>query len=110
MPSPGSRTEEICAMSSNTSENNTNIHERFVYELKSYHSFAAFMKLLECGREFELLYNGRNIGITRNGNSYFISTEKNSIYNCPFELILKANIEEHFIVDIWNDIEIVVIF
>lgn len=57
-------------------ENNINLHELITNELLNYHSIAAFIMLLEMGREIEFYYQEKLFSITRLDNKYILSGGK----------------------------------
>lgn len=92
-------------------KNNLELQEKLSKSLFQNHCLGAFITLLDSGRELELKYRELSFSITRDEKYLIISTKENSnSYTSAYELLLCAKINNQYVVDIWDDIEILVLF
>ncbi|MDF9825383.1 hypothetical protein M2475_001838 [Breznakia sp. PF5-3] len=91
--------------------NNIILHEALTKELLNNHSIAALMKLIEMGREIELIYNNKSISITHLDNKILFSFEDSTErFNDIWSVIVQGRTDGDFFIDCWNEMSIKALF
>ena len=90
--------------------NNLEIQEKLSKTLLKNHCLGAFIVLLDSGRELELEYNKISFSITRHEEKLFMNIEESQSYNNAYELLLHAKIDNQYLIDIWDNTKIIVLF
>ena len=89
------------------------IHDLIVDELFSNKSIAAFIYLINMGREIEISYNDTSAFISKDGSAKQCSVwidENEQAFDCMEELLQSALIQNQKLVDVWKQIEIKTLF
>lgn len=91
--------------------NNVLLLEILEDELKHKHSLAAFMQLLEMGREFEFVYNSTIISVTHlEGKLLYSDPVKYHYYDDVWSVVIKTMVDDKYFVECWNQMELRVMF
>ena len=85
-----------------------NVHDLIVNELFTYKSVAAFIYLINAGREIEIKYNDIFAFISKDGSKKQCSIwidKMEQAFETVEELLNQAVIQDRRIIDIWEQIE-----
>jgi len=89
-----------------------NLYDMIRDELWEKHSISALLFLLDGGRELNFLYKEKPYGIFRDNKKWFLSGENinEQQFDDAWSLLNNGVIEEKYIFELWNHIEIQILF
>ena len=92
--------------------NADNLYDTIVSELWEKHSLSSLIFLLDRGRELNFLYSGEKCGIFRHEKKWILSGKSigNQEFETALDLISYSNFNGKEFFEVWEDIEIKVLF
>jgi len=90
----------------------TALYDMIRNELWEKHSISALLYLLNGGRELEFVFSKRTGSITWIEKKIYLYVEEmdNQIFDTPWDMISKGKIDGKSFFELWNEIEIKVLF
>ena len=89
-----------------------NLYDSICAELWEKHSLSALLFLLNTGRELNFIYEGKQCGIFRHEKRWILSGEPvgNQEFDTALELISYSNFNGKEFFEVWDNIELKVLF